>query len=62
MMGSLKRVTEISVDVANSIKGGKDCSCSCSCSCGTTDTKATLKDSNKDASAASTFAGGSQPW
>lgn len=28
-MKKLKRVTEISVEVSNSIKGGKDCSCSC---------------------------------
>jgi hypothetical protein len=28
----LKRVTEISVETAKSIKGGKTCSCSCSCS------------------------------
>jgi hypothetical protein len=28
-MGKLKRVTEISVAAANSIKGGKNCSCSC---------------------------------
>jgi hypothetical protein len=26
---NLKRVTEISVETANSIKGGKTCSCSC---------------------------------
>jgi len=61
-METLKRVTEISVETANSIKGGKTCSCSCTCSCGTADTKASTKDSNKDASAASTYAGGSQPW
>jgi hypothetical protein len=28
-MEKLKKVTEISVETANSIKGGKDCSCSC---------------------------------
>lgn len=63
-MDFLKHVTEVSVEEAENIKGGagKTCSCSCSCSCSQSNVNATTRDSNKSASAASTFAGGSQPW
>ena len=61
-MEFLKRVTELSVEEAETIKGGKTCNCSCSCSCSQSNVTATTKDSNKSAPAASTFAGGSQPW
>ncbi|MGE4588939.1 MAG: hypothetical protein AB7E34_05130 [Acidaminococcaceae bacterium] len=61
-MEFLKHVTELSVEEAEAIKGGKTCNCSCSCSCSQSNVTATTKDSNKSASAASTFAGCSQPW
>lgn len=61
-MELLKHVTELSVEDANAIKGGKTCSCSCSCSCSQSNVTADTKSSNQSASAASTFAGGSQPW
>ena len=61
-MEFLKHVTDLSVEEAETVKGGKTCSCSCSCSCSQSNVTADTKSSNKSASAASTFAGGSQPW
>lgn len=61
-MEFLKHVNEISVEEAAAVKGGKTCSCSCSCTCSQSNVTADTRDSNKSASAASTFAGGSQPW
>lgn len=51
-MEFLKHVTELSVEEAESVKGGKTCSCSCSCSCSQSNVTADTKDSNKSASAA----------
>ena len=61
-MEFLKHVTDLSVEEAETVKGGKTCSCSCSCSCSQSNVTADTKSSNKSASAASTFDGGSQPW
>lgn len=55
-MGNLKRVTEISVEHANSIKGGKTCNCSCSCSCAQSNTTSATKTSEKDSTVLNTFA------
>lgn len=56
-MKLLKRITEISVEEANSIRGGKDCNCSCSCSCDSNDLTDSVKDSNRDWNCASVAAG-----
>ncbi len=56
-MKKLKRITEITVKTADSIKGGKNCSCSCSCSCAQTDTSAATKDGEKSATTLNTFVG-----
>ena len=55
-MGSLKRVTELSTDQANAVKGGKTCNCSCSCGCAQSNTSAASKTSEKDTAVLNTFA------
>lgn len=56
-MKKLKRITEITVKTANSIKGGKTCNCSCSCSCAQSDTQAATKESEKSTTTLNTFVG-----
>ncbi|MHC1745954.1 MAG: hypothetical protein AB9895_02375 [Negativicutes bacterium] len=56
-MDKLKRVTEISTENANSIKGGKSCSCSCSCSCAQSNTSSATSTSEKDSTTLNTFVG-----
>lgn len=55
-MEKLKRVTEISVESADSIKGGKTCNCSCSCSCVQSNTTSSSKTGEKDSTVLNTFA------
>lgn len=47
----LKRITELSVEKADAVKGGVICVCSCSCSCVNKDltdsTKGIARDGNK---------------
>ena len=54
-MDSIKRVTEINVDQANSVKGGKTCNCSCSCGCAQTNTTSATKTSERDATTLNKF-------
>lgn len=48
-MKTLKRVTELSTEAADAVRGGKTCSCSCSCSCAQSNTKDDTLSSTKDA-------------
>ncbi|HEX5789693.1 MAG TPA: hypothetical protein VFY13_01010 [Luteolibacter sp.] len=52
-----KRITEITVKTADSIKGGKTCNCSCSCSCVQSDTSASTQEGEKSATTLNTFVG-----
>jgi hypothetical protein len=54
-MEKLKRVTEISVETAKSIKGGKTCNCSCSCSCAQSNTTSSTRTGEKDATTLNTY-------
>ena len=54
-MEKLKRITEISVEDANAVKGGKTCSCSCSCSCAQSNTTSATKTSEKDSTTLNKF-------
>jgi len=57
-MDLLKRVLEISVDEANSIRGGDDdCHCHCSCECDSEDLTDSVRDANRDWTCSSVMAG-----
>jgi len=50
----LKRITELSVEKADAVKGGAGCRCSASCSCPTPDTAAGTKQNQYDGASAAT--------
>lgn len=57
-MELLKRVREISLTEAKSVRGGDStCNCHCSCSCDSSDLTDSVKDANCDWTLSSVYAG-----
>lgn len=51
----LKRITELSVEKADAVKGGAKCVCSAAaCKCGSSDTTASAKDTQQSGATAAT--------